>query len=219
MLKNFLYASAALCLLAVGGSALWIARSVARARADLDATQQALVLTVEEARSDLAVTQGALVNLSSFLSKKLVQIADKRAGEFTAEVSALRKSIAALPVAPVLTEAANAERQLSSSLEAFRTATVDITAMLPPIRQQIELLGDCKQNPRLCLAPRLAGTLRAIELSAGNTQKVTKEAARVAPETLNNVRDTSKNVKTLTSWPVQLGKALLSLPGRFIRLF
>lgn len=60
------------------------------------------------------------------------------------------------------------------------------------------LLGDCKAAPKTCLQPRLAGMMRAAELAAGNTYKVTREAARVAPETADATRDTLKHAETIS---------------------
>ena len=56
-MKTILQFAAALCLLAVGYSAVWVAH---RATASL----QAATATLEAAREDLAVTQAALVSIS-----------------------------------------------------------------------------------------------------------------------------------------------------------
>lgn len=198
-MKTALTVSAIIALLALSVSVLWVAHSVHVMRSDLAATQESLCATVEDARADLAVTQAALVN-----------VLDKRTGEVTAETRRLRRdvsrSLADLTkiredLRPVLENAVSTERELAATLNAVNTATVDITATIDD------------------LYPDIKAAVASATVTTTSAAQVSQEVRRVAPAVATDAQQTVKNVRRMTSWPMVLGKALLSIPVKLIKLF
>ncbi len=188
-MKIALYAAAIVCLLAVGASALWVASSVSLMRQDLDATEESLAATVESARADLAVTEA---ELASQLSTTALQ--------FTKEVHVLRGDVSrSLSKADVaIADLVKIREDLRRPLEATAAALDETEATLRNFRN----LSDD-------FYPDVRALVESATIATTSTAHVTQEVQRVAPATLDNVRDTSKNVKRMTSWPMVLAQTLI----------
>jgi hypothetical protein len=102
--------------------------------------------------------------------------------------------------------AAAIQETATKAKEAAATINTTIAAGAPHVQHTLEaaaqfasLLGDCDTAPKTCLQPRLAGAMRAVELAAGNSYKVTREVARVAPATADAARDTTQNAAVVSA--------------------
>jgi ABC-type transporter Mla subunit MlaD len=82
--------------------------------------------------------------------------------------------------------------------DAVREGTPKVQTALESAAQAATLLGDCRKAPKTCIEPRLAGLMRSAELAAGNSYKVTREAARVAPQTADAAEATVRNAAVVS---------------------
>lgn len=207
-MKTILQFAAALCLLAVGYSAVWLAHSAAGLRADLAATEnrataslQAVTATLEATREDLAVTQAALVTVSTKLAdstsnslhlygNKVVSSVDhveKTASGAVADLAKVREDLR-----PLILQSVGTLSTIADALQQVRTATVNATAMLDD------------------MYPDLKALVESTTVTVTSAAQVSQDVRAVSPAVTKDAAQTVKNVRRATSWPMVLGRALIS---------
>lgn len=202
-MKPILQASAALCLLAVGAAALWVAASAAQSVADLTPTERRIAASVEataatlkETRSDLAVTQAALINVVdrqlSGISGQLAGVA-RSADETLAQVRSTVAEFATVPgrIQPVLTE-----------------AQATIAAARAPIASSDQLVRD--------LRPQALGLVAGWKVVGGETATTMRDWRRATPALITGVNQIVANSNRTTDATAQVmgnfAKATKPLP-------
>jgi hypothetical protein len=170
-----------------------------------------LALTVRAYRADQEKTAPAVLATARHLATITALLADcdhhpeacaaKTAAAIQSAAGSVKDAAAKIPA----TAAAIQDTAIQAK-EAAATINTAITAGAPHVQHTLEaaaqfatLLGDCDEAPRTCLEPRLAGGMRALELAAGNSYKVTREVARVAPATADAARETTQNAAVVSA--------------------
>ncbi len=229
LLKEFWRLALGLLLAVLAGAVLYTAFwTLPGVRSDLRETEKSLATsvraaagTLEDTRADLAATQAALV-----------AVVDRRTAEITTETRKLRETVtgsvskadgvlealAKIPagVSPVLEEARTTVTTARSPLnEAAATLKQVREKVVPPVAFVADAardMTDCDPATGVgasCIQNRLQGASK-------NVETVTHEAARVAPETASNIRDTTKHLKQVTSIPMVLARSAISGAKKFI---
>jgi hypothetical protein len=90
-----------------------------------------------------------------------------------------------------------AEKQLGDAnasmakLASFGDVQPDVKAILGDFAKTSSLMFDCKAAPRTCVAPRFAGTFRAVELAAGDFSKTMK----LGPQLVGTAQKTNEHIE------------------------